>query len=122
MGQNDRAPDLGAMLNGLLSNPAALATLTSLLGNMGGGGAPPPGGGCPGEGPRGPECPKAPPLLPPSPPPSPAPPPPAPPCRGGNDRARLLEALRPYLSPARCDMMDSLLRILELMELLRHRR
>ena len=37
-------------------------------------------------------------------------------------REGLLLALKPYLSPARCDMVDSLLRILELLEMIRRRR
>ena len=102
-------PDLSAMLSSLLQNPAALSMLSSLL-----------AGGLGGKSPHAqkPEqcdepCPKAPPLLPPCEPPHPKP---------TDDRACLLNALRPYLSPARCETIDSLLRILELMELLRKRR
>lgn len=120
-------PDLSALLGSLLQNPAALSMLSSLLsGSLNGAGRP---GGGPGEpgGPGGPcesprregpceeDCRRAPPLLPPVPPKGPPAPPP-------DDRTCLLNALRPYLSPARCDTIDSLLRILELMELLRKRR
>lgn len=103
------APDLSGLLGSLLQNPAALSMLSSLLsGGLGGKG----GGAHPAE--RCEEdCHRAPPLLPPVPPPKPQPP---------SDRACLLNALRPYLSPARCETLDSLLRILELMELLRKRR
>lgn len=109
-------PDLSGMLNGILSNPAALSMLTSLLGNMQkpGGGFPHGGCGCderPHEPPCDDACPK-PPILPPA----------APPPKPRDDRACLLEALRPYLSRERCDMIDTLLRILELMELFRRRR
>ncbi len=102
-------PDLSAMLSGLLQNPAAISMLSSLLAG---------GLGSNGSHVKKPEpcdepCPKAPPLLPPCEPPHPKP---------TDDRACLLNALRPYLSPARCETIDSLLRILELMELLRKRR
>lgn len=102
-------PDLSALLSGLLQNPAALSMLSSLLAG---------GLGSNGSHVKKPEpcdepCPKAPPLLPPCEPPHPKP---------TDDRACLLNALRPYLSPARCETIDSLLRILELMELLRKRR
>lgn len=102
-------PDLSALLSGLLQNPAAISMLSSLLAG---------GLGSNGSHVKKPEpcdepCPKAPPLLPPCEPPHPKP---------TDDRACLLNALRPYLSPARCETIDSLLRILELMELLRKRR
>ena len=101
--------DLSALLSGLLQNPAAISMLSSLLAG---------GLGSNGSHVKKPEpcdepCPKAPPLLPPCEPPHPKP---------TDDRACLLNALRPYLSPARCETIDSLLRILELMELLRKRR
>lgn len=101
-------PDLSGLLSNLLQNPAALSMLTSLLsGGLGGKGGPPPK-----EPPCDEDCHRAPPILPPA---SPRPP-------HSDNRSCLLNALRPYLSPARCDTIDSLLRILELMELLRKRR
>lgn len=123
-------PDLSALLGSLLQNPAALSMLSSLLsGSLSGPGKPGGGPGAPGgpngqggpcdppghEAPREEDCRRAPPLLPPVSPKGPCAPPP-------DDRTCLLNALRPYLSPARCDTIDSLLRILELMELLRKRR
>lgn len=105
-----KAPDLSGLLNGLLANPAALSMLSSLLGNLQ---KPPEGPPCH-EDRREPPCdpcPKAPPLLPPAPPPKPR-----------DDRADLLCSLRPYLSKERCDMLDALLKILELMALFRRRR
>ncbi len=110
-------PDFSGLLNGILSNPAALSMLTSLLGNLQKPSDIPHGEcGCEGHRPPGPppcddHCPKAP-LLPPA----------APPLKPKDDRACLLQALRPYLSHERCDMIDTLLRILELMELFRRRR
>ena len=101
-------PDLSALLGTLMQNPAALSMLTSLLsGALNNKGGHPQDASCMGE------CPKAPPLLPPSSPP---------PHKSQDNRACLLNALRPYLSPSRCDTVDSLLRILELLELLRNRR
>ena len=102
-----KEPDLSAMLGTLLQNPAALSMLSSLLGGAIGGKGHTKGDACDED------CPKAPPLLPPVPPPRQEP------C---DPRVGLLNALRPYLSPARCDTIDSMLRILELMELLRKRR
>lgn len=105
------APDLSGLLGNLLQNPAALSMLSSLLaGGLGGKGNPPP----PPQ--KGEPCEAAcgaaaQPCLPPPPKPRPT-----------DNRTCLLNALRPYLSPARCDTIDSLLRILELMELLRKRR
>lgn len=103
-------PDLSGLIGTLLSNPTALSALSSLLsGGMGGKGQPPPQK----EQPCEEACPRSQ-LLPPSPPQQK-------PIHNDN-RVCLLNALRPYLSPARCDTMDSLLRILELMELLQKRR
>ena len=96
------------MLGTLLQNPAALSMLTSLLGGALSG----KGQGAPVEC-GGERCDKAPPMLP------PAPPPRVEPC---DNRRGLLNALRPYLPPSKCDTVDSMLRILELMELLRKRR
>ncbi len=103
-------PDIGAMLNGLMSNPGALSMLSSLLGQMGKPSTPPPCG-CSNEPPPCDPCPKAPPILPPVPPPKPK-----------DNRACLLEAMRPFLSPDRCEMIDTLVHILALLELFRHRR
>lgn len=103
-------PDLSGLLGSLLQNPAALSMLSSLLagglGNKGPHTSPPPKEPCEAE-----ACPAAAPCLAPPPPPRP-----------DDNRTCLLNALRPYLSPARCNTIDSLLRILELMELLRKRR
>lgn len=119
-------PDLSGLLSGLLSNPAALSALSSLLAGRMGNSAQGAGGDCH-DGGRGDcreECPKAPPLLPPTHGGDCAPTGHGGPFdgRGQDKRGALLCALRPYLSPERCDMMDSLLRILELLELLRKRR
>ena len=100
------APDLSGVLNALLSNPQALSAVTSLLGGA---------LNRPSEGERH------------------APPPPPEKAESGiptllprptacDPRKGLLDALRPYLSPARCDMIDTLLRILELLTLLQKRR
>lgn len=105
------SPDIGRLLGGLLANPGALSMLSSLLGGLGDGGATPP----------------------PTPPPPPHdgpcpddaghhPPPILPAIRHEDHRTRLLEALRPYLSPERCNMIDTILRILELMDILQKRR
>jgi hypothetical protein len=101
-------PDLFGLLGAMLQNPAALSMLSSLLaGGLGGNGShtpPPPKEPCETE-----ACPATTPCL-------------SPPPRQDDNRTCLLNALRPYLSPARCHTIDSLLRILELMELLRKRR
>ena len=155
-GEGGMPPELASMLGSLLSNPAALSAVSSLLA----------GGGSLGQSGRnerkeewcdeqrdechhrdecrrtpcecrescdyedrtdscmydghgshdGDDCPKAPPILPPKKPHRPK--------RdcGRDDRRQLLDALRPYLSPARCETVDSLLRILELLEMIRRRR
>ena len=101
-------PDLSGLLGNLLQNPAALSMLSSLLsGGLGGKSNPPPKKGEPCDT----ECCAS---------PQPCLPPPQP--KQQDHRTCLLNALRPYLSPARCDTIDSILRILELMELLRKRR
>lgn len=125
--------DLSGLLNGILSNPAALSMLASLLGNMqkpsdGGPGWGGPDGGHGGGDPHGGHGQEE--HRPPMPPPCDAPAPQAPPIlppvhkpgHKKDDRACLLQALRPYLSRERCDMIETLLRILELMELFRRRR
>lgn len=98
------SPDLSALVGNLLSNPAALSMLTSLLGSAG-------------QKPHAPEpppceasCPPPPPVLPPA------------PQRPKDERACLLDALRPFLSNERCEMIDTLLKILELMAVFRRRR
>ena len=92
-------PDLSGMLNTLLANPQALSMLTSLLGNM------------TQKKEKDESTPAAQETFAPA----------LPPVRK-DPRSGLLDALRPYLSPARCDMIDTLLRILELMTLLQKRR
>ena len=90
-----RAGDMGA-LGGLLSNPALMSALPTLLGNLspflgggtGGGGSPPPSdhGG--------------------------SPPPPMPAVRGHADRhTALLCAIKPYLSPARQESAETVIRL-----------
>lgn len=100
-------PDLSGLIGTLLSNPTALSTLSSLLSSGIGG----KGQASQKEEPCEEEHREAQ-LL---------PPPQKRPVHTDN-RACLLNALRPYLSPSRCDTIDSLLRILELMELLHKRR
>ena len=157
-GEGGIPPELSSMLGSLLSNPAALSAVGSLLSGMGLSEGDRRSeeyredrreghddrascdrcepytyedrrdrcdredrcDGCDGDrhchDRREDNCPKAPPIL-----------PPMKPHRRGedcrrDDRGYLLDALRPYLSPARCDMVDSLLRILELLEMIRRRR
>lgn len=96
--------DLSGLVSSLLSNPAALSMLSSLVGSIGAR--------------QGGEAKKDEPseeqeavatLL-----PTPKTP--------RDERARLLEALRPFLSHERCEMIDTLLKILDLMAVLRRRR
>lgn len=98
-------PDLSGMLGALLANPQAISLVSSLLGGaLKGAGEtekPPPPPPCAEH--------EMPPLLPPVP-------------KKSDPRTGLLDALRPYLSPARCEMVDTLLRILELLALLQKRR
>lgn len=113
-GEYNNTPDLSGLLSGLLANPSALSAIGSLLGGAmkGGESTPPPPPPCeeePDHRPPKQDCDKALPC--------------ALSCgRRPDNRLRLLDALRPYLSPARCDMIDSVLRILELLELLQKRR
>ena len=102
--KNGNAPDISGILSGLLANPAALSSIASLLGSMGAAG----GGG------KSEESVEAGAFTP--------HPPAPPPVVKSDPRVCLLNALRPYLSPARCEMMDSLLRIFELLALLEKRR
>ena len=97
--------DLSALVGTLLSNPAALSMLSSLLGNMG----TKPSDGCTAPPPCEEVC-APPPVL------------PAPPPKPRDDRACLLDALRPFLSSERCEMIDTLLKILELMAVFRRKR
>ena len=101
----ETAPDLSGMLGALLSNPQALSAVASLLGGA---------LNRPSEGEK---------SAPPPPPSGSRDIPPALPLPASRDpRKGLLDALRPYLSPARCEMIDTLLRILELLSLLQKRR
>lgn len=97
--------DLSALVGTLLSNPAALSMLSSLLGSMG----TKPKDECAAPPPCAEGC-APPPVL------------PAPPPKPRDDRACLLDALRPFLSSERCEMIDTLLKILELMAVFRRKR
>ena len=97
--------DLSALVGTLLSNPAALSMLSSLLGSMG----TKPKAECAAPPPCAEGC-APPPVL------------PAPPPKPRDDRACLLDALRPFLSSERCEMIDTLLKILELMAVFRRKR
>lgn len=109
-------PDLSALIGTLLSNPAAMSMLTSLLANKTGsvsvGDAPPPQAE----------------RVQSDPAPTSTPPQFAPaqaalaPTHGQDDRTALLCALRPFLPPEKCDMIDGLLRILDLLTIIRRRR
>lgn len=111
------APDLSGLLSTLLADPGALSAVSSLLGNLRRPDPPPgaceePGGDCP-----PPVSPSCPPLPCPAPCPAPRPAP-----SPADARRKLVEALRPFLSPEKCEMAETLLRILELTELVRRRR
>ena len=118
---NGSMPDLSGLVSGLLSNPGAVAALSSLLGNLS------KNTGAPSvhqdDGAEEQED-----AVPastreretverPRPLPEPTPRP-----RHTDNRSRLLDALRPYLTRERRDMIDSILRILELLEILQKRR
>lgn len=121
-------PDLSGMIGALLSNPAAMSMLSSLLSGMGGGGGAQASGQAQPAFSAGPVSDASPPASeypPPFPPPTPALPPHA--AGGGalgtrDERAALLYALRPFLPPEKCEMIDGLLRILDLLVLIRKRR
>ena len=121
-------PDLSGMVSALLSNPAAMSMLSSLLSGMGGSTATqaqeeaqPPSRNAPVAEAFAPTSGR----MPPFPPPTPSLPPPA---QGGgalgtrDERAALLYALRPFLPPDKCEMIDGLLRILDLLVMIRKRR
>ena len=86
-------PDLSGLLGNLLSNPGALSALSGILGNL---------GGTAGKDTAVPA------MLPPS-------------GRSGryHDREGLLGALRPYLSPKRCQALEGACKLLEVIELFR---
>lgn len=89
------APDLSALLSGLTGNPQAMAMLSSLLGSM----QAPPGNAEEAHNAASEE--KR---------------PQTPPCRekgspAEQNRRRLLLALKPYMSPARCQAIDRILMI-----------
>ena len=126
-------PDLSGLLGALLSNPSALATVINLFSGLGGQKEAP----CASEEvPCPPPCPEdCPPPHPdekacglPHPPPcreecDGKPPPPCPPCplprkkRRCDERRALLFALRPFLSEGRQGALDSILSVLEILEL-----
>lgn len=113
------APDLSAIISGLLSNPAAMSMLSSLLSGMGNS-ASATAAGPPAQSASEGGAPIAPPPLPPA---STAFAPMAgPPVGARDERAALLYALRPFLPPEKCEMIDGLLRILDLLTLIRGRR
>lgn len=109
-------PDLSGLLGNLLSNPGALSALSGILGNLGGAASQ--------EGPhteemakkedegiREKEPPSLPAMLPFS-------------EKGGryHDREGLLGALRPYLSPKRCQALEGACKLLEVIDLFRTQR
>ena len=106
-------PDLSGLLGNLLSNPGALSALSGILGNLGGQSErqPPP------EEPTHTEKPEEkaeltlPTMLPFA-------------AKGGGhrDREGLLGALRPYLSPRRCQALEGACKLLEVIDLFRSQR
>ena len=104
-------PDLSGMVSALLSNPAAMSIFSSLLSGMGNAQHAQPSEASSAPAPL--SAPSA--LLPPT----------GAVGQGGaarDDRAALLLALRPFLPPDKCEMIDGLLRILDLLVLIRKRR
>lgn len=114
-GTQGAMPDLSALVGTLLSNPAAMSMLSSLLTNK---------AGSVGVGDASPQVEKMQSEAAPPPPPpqlTPAQPTFAP-IQGEDHRTALLCALRPFLPPEKCDMIDGLLRILDLLAIIRRRR
>lgn len=89
--RDSRTPDLSGILSQISSNPNAMAMLSSLLGNM----SPPPKK----RAEENDDCERE--ILLPK------------PSSSFEDRRRLLLALKPFLSPERCQTVDLLLMILE---------
>ena len=106
-------PDLSGLIGTLLQNPSALASILGLLSGLGGDKEPPCPGNCPP--PRPGDCPP--------PRPGDCPPPcPVPHKKGRCDERRaLLMALRPFLSEGRRRAIDSILGVLEILELLENK-
>lgn len=109
-------PDLSGLLNSLLSNPGALSALSGILGGLGGAPskeAPPheEATRSDDEGSKDTEPLAIPTML-------------TPPPRGGryHDREGLLGALRPYLSPKRCQALEGACKLLEVIDLFRTQR
>lgn len=106
-------PDLSGLLGNLLSNSGALSALSGILGNLGGTAGkdtavPEPEPKKEDEEIREKEPQAVPAMLPPS-------------GRSGryHDREGLLGALRPYLSPKRCQALEGACKLLEVIELFR---
>ena len=100
-------PDLSGLFGNLLSNPGALSALSGILGNLGGGAKDAPQS----EGSEKEEEGKMPPfptML-------------SLPTGGGRHQNRegLLGALRPYLSPKRCQALEGACKLLEVIDLFR---
>lgn len=116
--ENGGTPDLSAMLGAVLSNPSAMAMLSSLLTGKAAGGAAENGvatDGAAGGSPFGSGGASASPALPAMAPLTQAQPP-------QDERVALVYALRPFLPPEKCEMIDGLLRIMDLLFLIRGRR
>ena len=104
--------DLSSMISSLMSNPAALSAISSLLGNLNAGGAsasPPPQ--TPPPPPEASTYASAPPMLPVHAEPRGR--------RHDDDRRHLIDALRPFLSEERCATLDYILKISDLISLMR---
>lgn len=130
-------PDLSGLIGTLLQNPSALASILGLLSGLGGDKEPPCPGNCPS--PRPGDCPPPCPGNCPPPRPGDCPPPRPgdcpPPCPGDcpppcpvphkkgrcDERRALLMALRPFLSEGRRRAIDSILGVLEILELLENK-
>ena len=106
-------PDLSGLIGNLLSNPGALSALTGIIGNLGGADekqSPPTT-----DEKKGSEGGEAPPFTPAMLPIT---------ARGNHHQNRdgLLGALRPYLSPKRCQALEGACKLLEVIELFRTQR